>query len=130
MTSKKRMQMQEKGLRTHAAKLDGQAREALATGNEDLARAALQRKQAIETELGSLDQQVSELEGQQEQLTAGSAVPGRVDVGTVVRGGCGAATAGRRGDAGRRPATLRVVAWSAAAMATTAGIGALVGTVT
>jgi phage shock protein A len=56
-------------LREQSAKLDGQARQALAAGNEDLSRAALQRKQAIEDELGSLDQQVSELERQQDQLT-------------------------------------------------------------
>jgi VIT1/CCC1 family predicted Fe2+/Mn2+ transporter len=35
----------------------------------------------------------------------------------------------RLGGAPRRPATIRVVAWGAAAMAITAGIGALVGTV-
>jgi phage shock protein A len=69
VTSKKRLQMQEGSLREQAAKLDGQARQALAAGNEDLSRAALQRKQAIEDELGSLDQQVSELERQQDQLT-------------------------------------------------------------
>ena len=33
------------------------------------------------------------------------------------------------GGAPRRPATIRVVAWGAVAMAVTAGIGALVGTV-
>ena len=69
VTSKKRVQMQEGSLREQAAKLDGQARQALAAGNEDLSRAALRRKQAIEDELGSLDQQVSELERQQDQLT-------------------------------------------------------------
>jgi len=70
VTSKRRLQMKEDGLRVQADKLDGQAHEALAAGNEELARAALARKQAIETELGSLDQQVSELESQQEQLIA------------------------------------------------------------
>ena len=69
VTSKKRLQLQEESLREQAAKLDGQARQALAAGNDELARAALSRKQAIETELGSLDQQVSELEAQQDQLT-------------------------------------------------------------
>jgi len=69
VTSKKRLQMQEETLREQSAKLDGQARQALAAGNEDLSRAALQRKQAIEAELGSLDQQVSDLERQQDQLT-------------------------------------------------------------
>ncbi len=69
VTSKKRLQSQEGTLREQAAKLDGQARQALAAGNEDLSRQALTRKQAIEDELGSLDQQVAELEGQQQQLT-------------------------------------------------------------
>jgi phage shock protein A len=69
VTSKKRLQMQEGSLRQQATKLDGQARQALVAGNEDLSRAALQRKQAIEGELGSLDQQVADLEHQQEQLT-------------------------------------------------------------
>jgi len=36
----------------------------------------------------------------------------------------------RLGGAPRRPATVRVVVWGAIAMAVTAGIGALVGTVT
>jgi len=36
----------------------------------------------------------------------------------------------RLGGAPRRKATARVVAWGAAAMAVTAGIGALVGTIT
>jgi VIT1/CCC1 family predicted Fe2+/Mn2+ transporter len=35
----------------------------------------------------------------------------------------------RLGGAPRRPATIRVVAWGAVAMAATAGIGALIGTV-
>jgi phage shock protein A len=71
VTSKKRLQSQEDGLREQAAKLDGQARQALAAGNEDLSRQALTRKQAIEDELGSLDQQVADLERQQQQLTDG-----------------------------------------------------------
>jgi phage shock protein A len=73
VTSKKRLQAQEGTLREQAAKLDGQARQALAAGNEDLSRQALTRKQAIEDELGSLDQQVAELEAQQQQLTDGEA---------------------------------------------------------
>ena len=69
VTAKKRLQLQEDSLRAHAVKLDGQAREALAAGNEELARAALGRKQAIEAEVGSLDHQVAELAAQQDQLT-------------------------------------------------------------
>jgi phage shock protein A len=51
-------------------KLDTQARQALAGGNEELARTALERKNVAQTELQSLDTQIVELEGQQEQLTA------------------------------------------------------------
>jgi phage shock protein A len=70
VTAKKRLQLQEEGLRQQGDKLDGQAREAMSAGREDLARAALERKQLIAQETGSLDQQVTELESQQEQLTA------------------------------------------------------------
>jgi phage shock protein A len=69
VTSKKRIQSQEGTLKDQIAKLDGQARQALAAGNEDLSRQALTRKQAIQDELSSLDQQVAELEHQQQQLT-------------------------------------------------------------
>ena len=68
VTSKKRLQLQEDSLGAEAAKFEARAREALAAGKQDLARAALERKQAIETELSSLDQQVTELESQQDQL--------------------------------------------------------------
>jgi phage shock protein A len=44
VTSKKRLQSQEGALREQAAKLDGQARQALAAGNEDLSRQALTRR--------------------------------------------------------------------------------------
>jgi phage shock protein A len=69
VTSKKRMQLQAKSLEQNVVKLDTQARQAVAAGREDLARAALERKQAIQNELQGLDQQVAELEQQQEQLT-------------------------------------------------------------
>jgi VIT1/CCC1 family predicted Fe2+/Mn2+ transporter len=68
-------------------------------------------------------------------LLAAAATPARARVGAIVGvtlialallGGLGA----RLGGAPRRPATVRVVAWGTAAMAITAGIGALVGTVT
>jgi len=71
VTSKKRLQQQEGTLREQVVKLDGQARQALAAGNEDLSRQALTRKQAIQDELGTLDQQVADLEHQQQQLIDG-----------------------------------------------------------
>src|SRR5881397_1526859 len=69
VTSKKRLQMQSDKLEQSIVKLDTQARQALAQGREDLARAALERKTVAQTELQSLDQQVHELEKQQESLT-------------------------------------------------------------
>jgi phage shock protein A len=69
VTSKKRLQMQEATYQQQVVKLDTQARQALAAGQEDLAREALTRKQAIQGELQGLDQQVAELEDQQEKLT-------------------------------------------------------------
>jgi phage shock protein A len=69
VTSKKRLQMQTQKYEQQIVKLDTQARQALSQGREDLARAALERKTVIQTELQSLDTQVKELEAQQEQLT-------------------------------------------------------------
>jgi phage shock protein A len=69
VTSKKRLQLQEEKLRGQVVKLDTQARQALAAGQEDLARTALERKNVAQTELQSLDGQVAELERQQEQMT-------------------------------------------------------------
>jgi phage shock protein A len=69
VTSKKRLQLQSQQYEQQVVKLDTQARQALAAGSEDLARAALERKQVIQSELQGLDQQVTELESQQQQLT-------------------------------------------------------------
>jgi phage shock protein A len=68
VTSKKRLQMQSSKLEQSVAKLDTQARQALAAGREDLARTALERKSLAQTELQSLDTQITELENQQAQL--------------------------------------------------------------
>src|SRR3989440_5252736 len=55
VTAKKRLQMQSDKLEQNVVKLDTQARQALAAGQEDLARQALERKQAIQGELQGLD---------------------------------------------------------------------------
>ena len=68
VTAKKRLQMQEGTLQQSVPKLDMQARQALAAGNEELARMALERKDVAQTELRSLDQQIADLERQQERL--------------------------------------------------------------
>jgi phage shock protein A len=69
VTSKKRLQLQEEKIQQQVVKLDTQARQALAAGNEELARTALERKNVAQTELQSLDGQIGELEQQQTQLT-------------------------------------------------------------
>ena len=69
VTSKKRLQMQEENIKQQVVKLDTQARQALAAGQEDLARTALERKNVAQTELQSLDSQIADLQKQQEQLT-------------------------------------------------------------
>jgi phage shock protein A len=70
VTSKKRLQMQSDKLGQQVVKLDTQARQALAAGNEELARTALERKALAQNELQSLDVQVTELEGEQQKLIA------------------------------------------------------------
>jgi phage shock protein A len=69
VTAKKRLQLQTRRLEAQVVKLDTQARQALASGNEDLARVALERKAAIQAELQGLDGQVAELESQQQSMT-------------------------------------------------------------
>jgi phage shock protein A len=70
VTAKKRLELQTQKLETELPKLDGQARQALAAGREDLARTALERKGFAQQQLQSLDQQIAGLEQQQEKLTA------------------------------------------------------------
>jgi phage shock protein A len=70
VTAKKRLEMQTSTLEQSVVKLDGQARQALQGGREDLAREALQRKAVAQEQLQGLDQQVKGLEAQQEKLVA------------------------------------------------------------
>ena len=67
-TAKKRLALQQEQLGEQGAKLDVQARQAISAGREDLARAALERKQLTVQEAGSLDQQIAQLESEQEKL--------------------------------------------------------------
>ena len=70
VTTKRRLEMQASKVRESVSTLENQARQALAAGREDLGRMALQRKQAALIELDGLDQQVTNLELEQEKLTA------------------------------------------------------------
>jgi phage shock protein A len=68
VTAKKRLQLQASQLEQSIPVLDTQARQAMAQRREDLARAALERKALVQTQLQALDAQVEQLEGQQEKL--------------------------------------------------------------
>jgi phage shock protein A len=69
VTSKRRTQLEADRLRAESQKREQQARQALAAGNEELARQALQRKQFIDEQLAGLEQQIASLEEQQQKLT-------------------------------------------------------------
>jgi phage shock protein A len=68
VTAKKRLELQAKKLEQGVVKLDSQARDAMQAGREDLARTALERKVAVQTQLQDLDRQTQELEAQQHKL--------------------------------------------------------------
>src|SRR5437588_6812411 len=55
VTSKRRTQLEADKLRAESQKREDQAKQALAGGDEDLARQALQRKQLIDSQLAGLD---------------------------------------------------------------------------
>ena len=69
VTAKRRLELQASKVKDSIVKLDGQARQAMGAGREDLARLALQRKQASLMELEGLDNQIADLEVEQEKLT-------------------------------------------------------------
>jgi phage shock protein A len=69
-TAKNRLQLEESSTQQQIAKLDDQAKQALAAGREDLAREALTRKAAIQAQLDGIAQQETQLADQQEKLIA------------------------------------------------------------
>jgi phage shock protein A len=69
VTAKKRIELQAATLKNTVDKLDGQARQAIAAGREDLARMALERKQLSLTQLQGLQTQIGDLEAEQQKLT-------------------------------------------------------------
>jgi phage shock protein A len=70
-TAKKRLELQYTSMQQQVEKLDGQAREALQAGREDLAREALTRKTAVQSQLDGIMQQGQQLEAQQQKLIEG-----------------------------------------------------------
>ena len=69
-TSKKRLEIQKAKLQMNLDKLDGQAKEALQSGREDLARKALENKAALQAQIETLDGQIADLNDQQSKLMA------------------------------------------------------------
>jgi phage shock protein A len=69
VTSKRRLQLQHDKNQQELDHLDAQAKQALASNREDLARTALQRKVAVQQQLQGLDTQIVQLEAQQQKLT-------------------------------------------------------------
>jgi len=68
VTSKKRLELQEAQLKAQMQRYDDQARTALGQGREDLARLALERKQGLQAQLASFDQQIGQLNEQQQKI--------------------------------------------------------------
>lgn len=72
-TAKRRLQLQAAQLESGIRDADEQARRALAAGREDLARAALERKQLLASQQAGLEQQITDVQAQQDKLTAAEA---------------------------------------------------------
>ncbi len=69
-TARKRLEIQAETLKTQGDKLADQAKQAMAQGNEPLAREALTRREAIATQLKDLEVQHASVLEQQEKLEA------------------------------------------------------------
>jgi phage shock protein A len=68
-TSKKRLELQKARLQASIDKMDVQAREALKSNREDLAKMALERKVVLQGQIADLDLQIAELDGELQKLT-------------------------------------------------------------
>jgi phage shock protein A len=79
-TARKRIELQAQGLQKQADKLQGQAKAALAQGNEDLAREALARRAALGEQLAELKTQHDQITEQEQKLVSTSqALQARVE---------------------------------------------------
>lgn len=71
-TSRKRLELQMNQLQQSSEKLANQARSAMSSDREDLAREALTRRSSIAQQLTDLQQQHTQLQGEEEKLTGAS----------------------------------------------------------
>ncbi len=70
VTQEKRLELQEAQVNVQIEKIDGQARQALSMNREDLARYALERKQALQNQLAGFDTSIAQLKQQQDKFVA------------------------------------------------------------
>jgi phage shock protein A len=68
VTAKKRLEMQKAKLVANTSTLDEQARRALDSNREDLARLAIERKNVVLQQVASLDNQINDIQMQQQKL--------------------------------------------------------------
>ncbi|MEA1909279.1 MAG: PspA/IM30 family protein [Euryarchaeota archaeon] len=68
VTAKKRLELQKAKLEQNTQKLDRQAKDAISSGRDDLARLALERKKSNTIEIESLIMQISEQDMEQQKL--------------------------------------------------------------
>ncbi len=68
VTAKKRLELQKAKLEQNTQKLDRQAKDAISSGRDDLARLALERKKSNTIEIESLIMQINEQELEQQKL--------------------------------------------------------------
>src|SRR6187551_1060120 len=71
-TSRKRLELQIQQLTVQSDKLEGQGRQALAAGREDLAREALTRRSAVQQQQTDLATQHAQLQAEEEKLVLAS----------------------------------------------------------
>src|SRR5690348_15639165 len=80
VTSEKRLELQQAQITSQMDKYDGQARQALSMNREDLARLALERKQGLQSQMGTFEQQIAQLKDQQQKfVTMEQRLSARVD---------------------------------------------------
>src|SRR5215472_11227826 len=68
VTQQKRLELQKAELTTKIAKYDDSARLALQSGDENLAREVLQRKQDLQTQMTTFDNQIEQMKAQQQKF--------------------------------------------------------------
>jgi phage shock protein A len=71
-TSRKRLELQLNQLQQQSDKLEGQGKQALAVGREDLAREALTRRSGVQQQIADLQTQYASLQAEEEKLTLAS----------------------------------------------------------